>query len=101
MDVDVDKDCLYILEEEMFERSARAGVAGHCQWGLDAGDHENWDPYEGIPPHFIHGDREESESELEMGPHYRSLPAKVALINSRPRPKPRPLGKKDGKARKA
>ncbi|KDR66699.1 hypothetical protein GALMADRAFT_80570 [Galerina marginata CBS 339.88] len=66
MDVDVDKDCLYILEEEMFERSARAGVAGHCQWGLDAGDHENWDPYEGIPPHFIHRDREESESELEV-----------------------------------
>jgi len=47
MDVDIDKDCLYILEEEMFERSARAGITGHRQWGLDAGEHDNWDPYQG------------------------------------------------------
>jgi hypothetical protein len=66
MDVDVDKDCLYILEEEMFERSARAGIAGHRQWGLDAGEHDNWDPYTGSPSSFKHGDRIESESELEV-----------------------------------
>ena len=32
--VDVDKECLEHLEEEMFERSALAGVAGNYQWGL-------------------------------------------------------------------
>ncbi|KAF8171478.1 hypothetical protein BJ912DRAFT_860528 [Pholiota molesta] len=37
IDTDVDKECLEILEEEMFEKSARAGIAGHYQWGLDAG----------------------------------------------------------------
>jgi len=66
MDVDVDKDCLYILEEEMFERSARAGIAGHCQWGLDAGEHDDWDPYAGSPSSFNHGDRIGSDSELEV-----------------------------------
>jgi len=66
MDVDVDKDCLYILEEEMFERSARAGIAGHRQWGLDAGEHDDWDPYANSPSSFNHGDRIESESELEV-----------------------------------
>jgi hypothetical protein len=54
-DVDVDKDCLALLEEEMFERSARAGVAGHCQWGLDIGDHDGWDPYRDVPGYFNHG----------------------------------------------
>ncbi|KAF9470535.1 hypothetical protein BDN70DRAFT_983515 [Pholiota conissans] len=39
MGIDVDQDCLYQLEEEMFERSSRAGITGHCQWGLDEGDH--------------------------------------------------------------
>ena len=41
MDVDIDKDCLYVLEGEMFERSAHAGITGHHQWGLDAGEHDN------------------------------------------------------------
>lgn len=65
-DIDVDQDCLYILEEEMFERSIRAGGAGHYQWGLDAGDHHYWNPYGGIPQEWDHGDREGSESELEV-----------------------------------
>jgi len=38
-DVNVDKDCLGMLEEEMFEKSTCAGIASHWQWGLDAGDH--------------------------------------------------------------
>lgn len=56
MDVDVDKDCLSTLEEEMFENSAHAGVTGHFQWGLDAGDHDNWDPYDGRPQYLDPGD---------------------------------------------
>ena len=36
-DVDIDRDCLETLEEEMFEKSACAGIAGHWQWGLDPG----------------------------------------------------------------
>ncbi|KAF9473671.1 hypothetical protein BDN70DRAFT_816899, partial [Pholiota conissans] len=51
MGIDIDRDCLYQLEEEMFERSSRAGIAGHCQWGLDEGDHQFWNPYDGIPAH--------------------------------------------------
>ncbi|KIJ94189.1 hypothetical protein K443DRAFT_642500 [Laccaria amethystina LaAM-08-1] len=98
--VDVDKDCLALLEEEMFERSARAGVAGHCQWGLDIGDHDGWDLYRDVPGYFNHGDRAESESELQTGPHYKSVPVKVTQIDLRPQPKPRPIAKKVVKQKK-
>jgi len=48
--INVDKECLERLEEEMFERSALAGIAGNYQWGLDAGDHqEGWNPFAGTP----------------------------------------------------
>jgi len=61
-DVDVDKQCLERLEEEMFENSSRAGMAGNHQWGLDAGDHqEGWNPYLGTPEHWNHGDRPEND----------------------------------------
>ncbi|KAF5379487.1 hypothetical protein D9615_006638 [Tricholomella constricta] len=70
-DVDVDKECLERLEEKMFERSMRAGIAGHYQWGLDAGDHQNdWDPYRGTPGHWNLGDRDGSEGEMERGPSF-------------------------------
>ncbi|KAF5378138.1 hypothetical protein D9615_007524 [Tricholomella constricta] len=32
-DVDVDRECLDLLEEQMFEISSQAGIAGHYQWG--------------------------------------------------------------------
>jgi len=65
--VDVDQECLLMLEEAMFEISARAGPAGHYQWGLDAGPHQNnWDSYFGRPEHWNHGDREGDESELQV-----------------------------------
>ncbi|KAF8059494.1 hypothetical protein FPV67DRAFT_1426312, partial [Lyophyllum atratum] len=68
-DVDVDRECLDRLEVQMFERSVRAGIAGHHQWGLDAGDHQDcWNPYSGLPEDWNHGDRDESEGELEVGP---------------------------------
>jgi hypothetical protein len=38
--VDVDKESLERLEEEMFQRSVLAGIAGNYQWGLNAGDHQ-------------------------------------------------------------
>jgi hypothetical protein len=47
--IDVDKECLERLEEEMFERSALAGKAGRYQWGLDAGDYQ-----EGLEPISSH-----------------------------------------------
>lgn len=49
-DIDVDRECLEILEEEMFERSDRAGIAGDYQWGLDAGDYQQPNLYTGLPP---------------------------------------------------
>jgi hypothetical protein len=66
-EIDVDKECLERLEEQMFERSERAGVAGHFQWGLDAGTHQDsWDPYNMLPTEWDHGDREGSETELKV-----------------------------------
>lgn len=67
-DVDVDKECLAQFEELLFERSARAGVAGNRQWGLDIGEHQScWDPYEGLPEIWNHeGLRVEDEEELEV-----------------------------------
>jgi hypothetical protein len=66
-EVDVDKECLGRLEEQMFEKSSRAGPAGNYQWGLDAGDHQGaWDPYDGAPGEWNHGDRSGSEAELEV-----------------------------------
>jgi len=44
-----EKECLERLEEEMFEVSMRASVAGHFQWGLDVGQHQFWDPYVDLP----------------------------------------------------
>ena len=35
-DVEVNKECLARLEEEMFEVSNRARIAGYYQWGLDS-----------------------------------------------------------------
>ena len=52
---DIDKECLALLEERMFEWSLEAGVAGEQQWGLDAGDHQHWNPYAGLPPEWNHG----------------------------------------------
>ena len=55
---DVDRKCLELLEERMFERSAEAGIAGNKQWGLDAGDHQqHWDPYVALPDDWDHRDR--------------------------------------------
>ena len=65
--VDIGKECLERLEEEMFEESERAGIAGHRQWGLDAGDHQDgWDPYLGTPEHWNYEDRAGSDSELQV-----------------------------------
>ena len=58
MDVEVDKECLARLEEETFEVSNRAGIAGYCQWGLDFGDHQNWWPYANLPQRWNHEDYE-------------------------------------------
>ncbi|KAG2046758.1 hypothetical protein BDR06DRAFT_977264 [Suillus hirtellus] len=71
MDVDVDLECLGILEQRMFELSLAAGAAGNEQWGKDAGTHQDcWNPYEGLPEHWNHGDRDpyapEFEGELDV-----------------------------------
>ncbi|KAG2048419.1 hypothetical protein BDR06DRAFT_962665 [Suillus hirtellus] len=46
MDVNVDLECLGILEQQMFELSLAAGAAGNEQWGKDTGMHQDhWNPY--------------------------------------------------------
>ncbi|EDR02572.1 uncharacterized protein LACBIDRAFT_332135 [Laccaria bicolor S238N-H82] len=44
-DIDVEHEALENLETEMFEVSRAAGIASYYQWGLDAGHHQDWDPY--------------------------------------------------------
>jgi len=65
--VDIERDCIQRLEEEMFEISAQAGVAGHYQWGLDAGYHQdNWNPYYDLPEEWNHGDRKGNDEEFQV-----------------------------------
>ncbi|KAG2335356.1 hypothetical protein BDR05DRAFT_1036091, partial [Suillus weaverae] len=75
MDIDVDLECVGILEQRMFEESLAAGAAGNEQWGKDAGTHQDrWNPYEGLPEHWNHGDRDpyapEFEGEVDCGPNF-------------------------------
>ena len=70
-DVDVEGEYLEQLEGEMFEVSQAAGISGHYQWGLDAGDHQDWNPYAGMQD-LNHGDRPGSDAELEVK-HLTSL----------------------------
>ena len=68
--IDIDKESLQRLEEEMFERSVLAGIAGNFQWGLDAGDHQGgWNPYGGTE-HLHLDDRESGEDEHEVRNQY-------------------------------
>ena len=65
-EVDVDRECLEQLEEEMFERTDRTGPSGNFQWGLDAGHHQDgWYPYSGVPINWEGKIREGSDTELE------------------------------------
>ena len=67
LDVYIERECLVSFEELLFERSSKAGVAGNCQWGLDAGEHQSgWDPYIGLPSTWNHEDRDDSEGEIEV-----------------------------------
>ncbi|KAF4618842.1 hypothetical protein D9613_009694 [Agrocybe pediades] len=94
-DVDVDRECLETFEEQLFERSSFAGVAGHYQWGLDSGDHQDgWNPYMGLPEHWNHGDREGSDEECQVGPHFIALKRPRSQSVDRSRPKARPVPKK-------
>ncbi len=68
--IDVDRECIERLEEEMFEVSERAGIAGNHQWGLDAGDHQYWNPYDG---YWHTGEREEDEEETTVSLLYSRL----------------------------
>ena len=66
-EVDVDKECLASLEEEMFENTDRTGPSGNWQWGLDAGYHQGgWDPSFGVPASLDGKERVGDESEREV-----------------------------------
>ncbi|KAG1829043.1 hypothetical protein DFJ58DRAFT_638193, partial [Suillus subalutaceus] len=52
---DVDLECLSVFKQCLFEKLAQSGSAGHYQWGLDAGNHQDgWDPYAGHQSHWNH-----------------------------------------------
>ncbi|KAL1715944.1 hypothetical protein EV715DRAFT_293655 [Schizophyllum commune] len=47
--VDIDLECLALLERKILESSEEAGRAGNWQWGLDVGEHQHgWHPYEDL-----------------------------------------------------
>ncbi|KAF9035774.1 hypothetical protein BJ165DRAFT_1409161 [Panaeolus papilionaceus] len=78
IDTDVDRECLYRLEEDMFEVSARAEMAGYYQWGLGCGHHQdNWDPYLNLPESWNIGDHMFDEDLLEIGPSYIQYEAPI------------------------
>lgn len=67
VNIDIERECIEDLEDEMFEVSSRAGIAGHYQWGLDAGSHQNnWDPYSGLSSSLNHGDYENIGDDQEL-----------------------------------
>ena len=80
-DIDVKRECLEKLEEEMFEVSFWAGKAGNYQWGLEVGrhrrekagnyqwgldarHHNNWNPYANFLATWKVGDYVGDEEEL-------------------------------------
>ncbi|KAJ6613077.1 hypothetical protein B0H10DRAFT_1764831, partial [Mycena sp. CBHHK59/15] len=64
--LDVDQECLEILEHRMFEISPRAGQAGKTQWGLDAGVHQGQCfPYQNLPSEWSYDSLEITESDVE------------------------------------
>jgi hypothetical protein len=80
-EVDVDRECLEQLEEEMFERTHRTGPSGNFQWGLDAGHHQDgWNPYYGVPETWegnlnlkLGKTRDGSEAEIEVSFRFESF----------------------------
>jgi hypothetical protein len=55
--VDVDRESVVLLKEDMLEDSKRAGIAGAQQWGLDAGNHQEcWGIYISLPETWRPGD---------------------------------------------
>ncbi|KAG2126237.1 hypothetical protein DEU56DRAFT_983013 [Suillus clintonianus] len=104
MDIDVDLECLGILEQQMFELSLAAGAAGNEQWEKDAGAHQDrWNPYEGHPEHWNHGDRDsyapEFEGEVDCGPNFSEgsepdiVKKEKHTKKTKPRPRPRKIHK--------
>ncbi|OBZ71602.1 hypothetical protein A0H81_08563 [Grifola frondosa] len=93
--VDVDKECLSLLEERMFTDSVETGRAGNQQWGLDKGTHQNrWNPYVNLPSQWSYQPYEGSDSELQPGPEYSDTEVKPHIPEKRPaavpvRPRPR------------
>lgn len=77
-EVDVERECLAKLEEEMFERSKAAGIAGEYQWGLDGGDHQDsWNPYDGLPSEWVYDERVENYDDDEKVSDSSSLEFKL------------------------
>ncbi|KAG1857505.1 hypothetical protein F4604DRAFT_2039446 [Suillus subluteus] len=77
------------------------GAPGNEQWGKDAGTHQDrWNPYEGLPEYWNHGDRDpyapEFEGKLDCGPNFSegSEPEVIKKEKHTKKPKPRPRPRK-------
>ena len=77
-EVDVDRECLEQLEEEMFERTDRTGASGNFQWGLDAGHHQDgWDPSFGVPKTWEGKIQEGSDTKIEVSFKFEAFSQKA------------------------
>ncbi|KAJ6478267.1 hypothetical protein C8R45DRAFT_1216466 [Mycena sanguinolenta] len=97
--LDIEQECLGYLEERMFENSARAGMAGTGQWGLDAGVHQGrWFPYAGLPSYWSKDNAPDTtEEDFQPGPDFQDDTEdelETAAQTPRIRVKPRPLKRK-------
>ncbi|KIK01076.1 hypothetical protein K443DRAFT_7219 [Laccaria amethystina LaAM-08-1] len=88
-DIDVEREALENLETEMFEVSRDAGIASYHQWGLDAGHHQDWDPYGGMED-LNHQDCPGDDDDLQVGPDYIHREEIIQPTEKKSRPKPRP-----------
>ncbi|KAF7334732.1 hypothetical protein MSAN_02371500 [Mycena sanguinolenta] len=106
--VDVDRECLGLFEQWMFECSDMAGDAGDEQWGLDAGHHQSrWKPYSNLPPEWSsYRSAPEDETKYQRGPNFVDDDAQADLDKPTPpvpeqlRPKPRPKSRAKGGKKK-
>ncbi|EDR02673.1 uncharacterized protein LACBIDRAFT_332179 [Laccaria bicolor S238N-H82] len=88
-DIDVEREALENLETKMFEVSRAVGITSYCQWGLDTGHHQDWDPYARMED-LNHQDCPGDGDDLQFGPDYIHREEIIQLTEKKSLPKPCP-----------
>ncbi|KAF8991834.1 hypothetical protein BDQ17DRAFT_1432814 [Cyathus striatus] len=70
--IDVDRECVTMFEQRLFESSIEADRAGSGIWGFDVGPLQNeWFPYNEVPAYWQESKFEDVQEDLEVGPNYK------------------------------